>query len=119
MNHLPCSYCHQTSAVHTCGLNRTGSQRYRCQACQRYFTPEPKPAGYAMTVRKQALQLYWEGTSFRAIGRLLSMHHQTVSNWATQAAQALPPSVTDTTPTQTIEVDELYTYVGQKKTTST
>ena len=89
------------------------------RACRRYFTLDPKPHGYTLTLRKHALKLYLEGTRFRAIGRLLGLHHQTVSNWITEAANALPPSVTDATPAEPIEVDELYTFVQQKKTRST
>lgn len=114
-----CPHCGQTEHVIKSGLNHTRSQRFRCQTCQRYFTMERKPLGYAETMRKQALQLYLEGTSFRAIGRLLGLHHQTVSNWMRQAADALPAQVSDTTPTETIELDELFTFVERKKTRST
>ena len=119
MKHPSCPACQQDQYVIKSGLNHTGSQRYRCQQCRRYFTPDPKPEGYDVSVRTQALKLYLEGTSFRAIGRLLGLHHQTVSNWITQAATALPAQVTDSTPTETIELDELYTFVQQKKTGST
>jgi hypothetical protein len=37
----------------------------------------------------------------------------------TQAANALPAQITDATATETLELDELYTYVQQKKTSST
>ena len=113
-----CPHCGQAEHVIRSGLNHTHSQRYRCQVCRRYFTMERKPLGYADGVRKQALQLYLEGTSFRAIGRLLGLHHQTVSNWITQAADALPAQVSDATPAETIELDELYTFVTRKKTKS-
>ena len=119
MKQPTCPSGHADGDVIKSGHNRTGSQRYRCQACQRYFTPEPKPAGYELALRQQALQLYLEGTSLRAIGRLLGLHHQTVSNWVTQAANALPAHVADATPSETIEVDELDTYVRVKKTPST
>ena len=119
MKQPPCPSCKQDHHVIKSGLNRTGSQRYRCQACRHYFTPVPKPEGYDLALRKHALQLYLEGTSFRAIGRLLGVHHQSVSNWVTHAANALPATVTDTTPSETIELDELYTFVQQKKTKST
>jgi hypothetical protein len=46
------------------------------------------------------------------------LHHQTISNWITQAAIALPTQVTDSTPTETIELDERFTSVQQKKTAS-
>lgn len=119
MKNPACPSCHQDQYVIKSGLNHTKSQRYRCQTCRRYFTVDRKPHGYDLVLRKQALQLYLEGTSFRAIGRLLGIHHQSVSNWVTEAAQALPAQVTDQTPTETIELDELYTYVQQKKTKST
>ena len=49
----------------------------------------------------------------RAVGPLLGLHHQSVSNWITEAAQALPAQITDATPTETREVDELYTFVRE------
>jgi transposase-like protein len=119
MKHPACPSCHQDQYVIKSGLNHTGSQRYRCQACRRSFTPDPKPEGYDLSVRTQALQRYLEGPSFRAIGQLLGLHHQTVSNWVTEAAQALPAQITDTTPTETVELDERYTSIQQKKTSST
>lgn len=119
MSNPVCPSCQQDQYVIKSGLNHTKSQRYRCQACRRYFTVERKPHGYDVALRKQALKLYLEGTSFRTIGRLLGVHHQSVSNWITEAANALPAQVTDATPTETIELDELYTYVREKKTAST
>lgn len=119
MSNPICPHCGRDQYVIKSGLNHTKSQRYRCQACHRYFTPEPKPLGYDLALRKQALKLYLEGTSFRAIGRLLGIHHQSVSNWITEAANALPAHGIDATPAETIELDELYTYVREKKTKST
>lgn len=109
-----CPYCHQAQAVIRAGHNRTGSQRYRCHTCARYFTPQPRPLGVVPARRTQALQLYLEGTSLRAIGRLLGVHHQSVANWVAAAAAALPPEVTATPAGDTVEVDELYTFVGKK-----
>lgn len=116
MNTPFCPRCGHASVVSKSGRNHTGAQRYRCADCQRYFTPAPKPEGDGPSVRQHALQLYVEGTSLRAIGRLLGLHHQTVSNWVRQAAAALPASVTDPTPTSTIEAD---TDVERTKTRST
>jgi transposase-like protein len=114
-----CPRCQQDQYVIKSGFNHTGSQRYRCQHCCHYFTPAPKPEGYDLPLRTHALHLYLEGTSFRAIGRLLGLHHQTVSNWVMQAATALPAPMPDQAPTATIDLDKLYTLVQQKKTRST
>ena len=101
------------------GYNRSGSQRLRCQSCALYFTPQRKPMGYDPVLREQALKLYLEGTSLRAIGRLLHVNHQSVANWINAAARQLPSRVADSTPTDTVETDELLTYVGKKSTKST
>tara|TARA_E500000178_G_scaffold346348_1_gene397834 strand:- start:504 stop:665 length:162 start_codon:yes stop_codon:yes gene_type:complete len=35
---------------------------------------------------KQAQKLYFEGLGLRAIGRILGVHHKTISSWLVQAA---------------------------------
>ena len=114
-----CPHCQQPERVIKAGFNPGGSQRYRCRTCQRYFTPQPDPRGYDLALHQQALKLYLEGTSFRAIGRLLGVNHQTAANWINAQAALLPPQVTDPSPAQSIEVDELFTFIGDKKTKST
>lgn len=63
--------------------------------------------------------MYLEGVSLRAIGRQLGVHHQSVANWINAAEAKLPEQVNDTTPTQTVEIDELFTHVGKKTSVST
>lgn len=75
--------------------------------------------GYDDEVREQALQLYLEGASLRSIGRLLHVHHQSVANWINTYAHNLPKQVSDNTPTDTVEIDELFTYIGKKTDVST
>ena len=77
------------------------------------------PKGYDPQLREQALRMYLEGISMRSIGRIVGVHHQSVANWVKQAAEALPEQVIDDTPTQTVEIDELFTYVGKKRDAST
>ena len=60
-----------------------------------------------------------DGLNFRRIARLVGVHHQTVINWV-NAAAARVPEVTPSPPTaETVELDELYTFVAQKKSEST
>ena len=75
--------------------------------------------GYEQERREQALQMYLEGMSLRAIGRTLHVHHQSVANWIAAHETTLPAQVQDTTPTNTVEVDELFTYIGKKTKVST
>ena len=74
----------------------------------------PKPMGYDPAVREQALRLYLEGSSLRSVGRILHVHHQSVANWVKAAEQTLPEQVADQTATGTVEIVELFTFIGKK-----
>ena len=67
-----------------------GVQRYRCQACRQIF--QTLRRGKDPALKQQACQRYLEGMGMRAIGRVLGIHHKTVSRWLVQAAQSLPAS---------------------------
>jgi transposase-like protein len=113
-----CPYCQSRERQVKSGFNRTGSQRLQCQACRRQYTPEPLPLGYNDQTREQAIKLYLEGNGLRRIGRLLSVNHQSVANWVTSAhahlrAREVSPSNPETV--GTLEMDELFTFVGTKK----
>lgn len=70
--------------------------------------------GYSEELRAQAIKMHLEGMSFRAVGRALGINFQSVINWFNQAHDQLPHHVEDTTATQTVEIDELFTFVGKK-----
>lgn len=101
----------QTKSGHT----RTGSQRYRCRECQCVYTPEPKPLGYPEETRRAAVRLYLEGTNFRRIGRILSVNHRSVVNWVNAYHASLPAAEQPVAAPGTLEMDELFTFVGSKK----
>jgi len=86
--------------------------------CGCKYTPEKKPYSYDDEFRKKAVQLYVDGMNLRRIGRLLGVHHQSVANWAKTHAEELPkapvPEKVDNA-----EMDELFTFIGDKKTRST
>lgn len=70
--------------------------------------------GYSEELRGQAIKMHLEGMSFRAVGRALGVNFQSVINWFNQAHDQLPHHVEDTTAAQTVEIDELFTFVGKK-----
>jgi transposase-like protein len=86
--------------------------------CGCKYTPEPKLHGYGDDVRRQALQLYVDGMNLRRIGRQLGLHHRTVSLWV-KASAASAPNAPMPTEVKTAEMDELFTFIGNKKTGST
>jgi transposase-like protein len=104
------------------GMNPSGSQRYVCKACGRHFTPHPHPMGYSAEVRQEAVKMVMDGANFRRTGRHLQVNHQSVANWVTAVAKQLKPGDAprpEMGDADTAEVDELFTFVGSKKTKST
>jgi len=79
------------------------------------------------------LKLYVDGTNFRRIARHLSVNHQTIINWvnhqtvinwvnqaaANLPAPPLPKERQKEAPVETLELDELFTFVSQKKSRPT
>ena len=112
---MKCSYCKSTKKQVKNGLNRSGSQKYRCNECQRVYTPEPKLNGYSQETRLLAIRMYVEGNSYNAIARILMVNPQSVVNWVKAYTANLPNAPTPSRP-RTAELDELYTFVGKKKT---
>ena len=95
-----------------------GRQRYRCQECSYNFSVAF--VGKDPQLRQQALQLYVEGLGFRAIGRLLQVSNVTVLKWVRAAGQQLENRLAESTDEPrtipVVEIDELHTYIGRKKT---
>jgi transposase-like protein len=74
--------------------------------------------GYGDEVRLQAVRLYVDGLNLRRIARHLGVSPQSVANWVkAHAARLPPPPMPDEV--ETIEMDELYTFIGDKKIGST
>ena len=117
---VTCPHCHSQERQVKVGRNRSGSQRYLCRWCSRKYTPERKQQGYPEAMRRQAIQMYVDGMNFRRIGRTLKVTHRTVINWVNAYADSLPDA--PPVPADVIEVgelDELFTFIGSKKTRST
>lgn len=99
------------------GFNHSGSQRNKCGECKRAYTPEAKEHGYPQATRMLALRMYVEGSSQRSIARILKISPQSVSNWINAYVSKLPPAPMPSKP-KVAELDELYTFLKQKKTKS-
>ena len=99
------------------GLNPSGTQRYKCKACKRVYTPEAKRQGYEQEKKEQAVKLYVDGLNLRRIGRILGVNHQSVANWVKAYSKTLPPAP-QPEEVDIIEMDEIFTFVGEKKSKS-
>lgn len=110
---MRCEKCNSKENQVKNGKNPSGSQRWYCKACERVYTPKAS-AMYGEEKHRQAVRMYLEGMSFRAIGRLLEVHHQTVINWIEAHAKQLPDPASDIESVEVIELDELFTFAGKK-----
>ena len=113
-----CPKCERTDRQNRAGKTESGSQRYRCMHCGIKYTPTPKPWAYDEEFRRKAVQMYIDGMNLRRIGRHLGVHHRTVSLWVKDYAEKIgdapvPEEVKEA------EMDELFTFIGDKKTGST
>ena len=82
------------------------------------YTPEPKAWAYDEQTRHKALELYVDGMSLRRIARHLGVHHRTVSLWVKAKVSNLPPAPVPEA-VKVAEMDELFTFIGEKKSRST
>lgn len=111
-----CPSCETKERQIKTGRNRSGTQRILCRRCGKTYTFEPKPRGYAEEVREKAVRMYVEGNNFRRIGRLLDVNHQSVVNWVNAYHAKIKDKTEVPKEAKTIEIDELWTFVGEKKT---
>ncbi|MBX3036050.1 MAG: IS1 family transposase [Anaerolineales bacterium] len=112
---MKCPKCENQSPQHKNGKTKAGSQRLRCYACGYSYTLERKRQGYAKSIRQKAIKMYIDGAGLRRTARQLNIHHQTVANWVKEQAEQLPNApVPDKV--KTAEFDEIFTYIGDKKT---
>jgi len=76
-----------------------------------------RPQGYPASLRKQAAEMYVDGGNLRRIARHLKVHNRTISLWVKGHAEALPAAPMPDE-VKDAEKDELFTFIGDKKTES-
>lgn len=82
---IRCPKC-QSSAYVKDGIIKE-KQRFKCKECFYHYTVLHR--GISNNVRRQAVQLYLAGLSFRSIGKLLQCSHVTVSKWINEYGETL------------------------------
>ena len=90
-------------------------QRYCCKQCKYRYTVAQR--GKHPVLKKLALQLYLEGLGFRSIERVLHVSHVSVLNWVRALGKKIEEYRQEEGTINIIEMDELHTYIGTKKTT--
>jgi transposase-like protein len=111
---MDCPKC--KSAEHCKAGLAKGRQRYKCKLCGYYYTVESKSDVKPPDVRRMALEMYLEGVGFRGIGRILKISFGTVYQWVKKLGEKADLPVRSE-PVSIVELDEMHSYVAQKKTT--
>ena len=109
---MNCPQCTSTDYVKD-GIVKN-KQRYCCKQCKYRYTVTQR--GKPQVVRKLALQLYLEGLGFRSIERVLQVSHVSVLNWVRALGKKIEEYRQGEGTINIIEMDELHTYIGTKKT---
>jgi IS1 family transposase len=86
-----------------------------CVICGRQFIDSYEQQGYSEEIRSECLEMYVNGSGFRAIERVKKVHHTTIINWVKKAGKSLPNSPDYDEIPEITQVDELETFVGKKK----
>lgn len=111
---MNCAKCKSGKSTKNGVLN--GVQRYKCKDCGFNFTVAFKSTAKPEDVKRQALLMYLEGLGFHSIGRILRVSHVSVINWIRKYGKDVD-EIRNEKPVEIMELDELHTYVGHKKTT--
>ena len=92
-----------------------GRQRYLCKDCRYRYTVQHRSGVGDADTKRRALQLYLEGLGFRSIGRILKFSNVSILNWIKAFGMNLQ-EIQNTKPIQVMEMDEMHSYIGSKKT---
>jgi len=110
-----CIKCKSKDCVKKMGKNASGSQRYICKNCGKSFVLKPKKKVYSEKFKKKAMRLYFEGNSSRAVARILKIGIITCLRWIKAYANKIKPKKYKNERVEVMEMDELYTFISEKK----
>ncbi len=111
-----CAQCGSSHQVKN-GTTAQGKQEYHCRSCGAYGTLNPS-VRYPPERKAEILRAYQERSSLRRLERTFGVARQTVAKWLRTEAAALPnsPPVVEASPRDVLELDEVWSFVGSKKT---
>ncbi len=108
---MKCKHCHDEKNQIKAGKTAAGRQKYKCKVCRKVYTPHPKKGaigGYREKIKKQAIKLYLEGNSGRAVGKIWKIGKNMCLYWARKYAKTTVPRETLNVQVDVIEMDDLF-----------
>ena len=113
---MQCPQCH-SQECRKIGLSRHKRQRWQCKQCKRTFGDADLRLVDPLKKAK-ALQMYTEGIAARRIERLEGVSHNSVLNWVREEVQSKALEPVPEQQLGTVEIDEMWSFVGSKKDVS-
>lgn len=110
---MNCPKCHSND-IRKNG-HRRGKQNYQCKDCGRQFIEFYSEVGYSKKIKEDCLTMYVNGSGFRAIERITNVNHNTVIRWVKETGEKISTSNQTYSIPLVAQLDELQTFVGQKK----
>ncbi len=118
-----CPLCQ--GATHRFGKNRNGSQRHRCDSCEKTFTDAgTRPVDRRCLEAKKAelcLRMLLEGNSIRSTERLTDVHRDTIIATMVDAGEKCEAFLARTVravEARDVQADEIWGFVGCKQKTA-
>jgi transposase-like protein len=112
---MNCPQCNSSNTVKSGKIK--DKQRYKCRECgYNYYSVEIKSTAKPKPLKKLALHLYLEGLDFRSIGKILEVSNASVLKWIKEFGQKVEELIPEKQQIEMVEVDDMYSYVGSKKT---
>lgn len=94
---------------------RRGKQSYKCKSCGTQYVASPCSRAYSPQIKQTCIEMYLNGMGIRGISRVTKISHTTILNWIQEAGESLSDEPQDEEIPEITEIDELQTFVGNKK----
>ena len=117
MEKIECPKCEGETHVKA-GFTPSGSQKYKCKSCGKIHNPKPRKNGYGEEKKTEAIRYYYEGNSGRSTGRFFKMSKANATRWLKEKAAKEKNQPDESLPEKcdVEELDEVYHFIGLKKT---
>ena len=88
---MKCKVCNDETNQIKAGKTKAGTQKYKCKICGKYYAPEGKKREYSEELKNQAIKMYMEGNSGRAVCRILGIEKNMCLYWIWKNAKNISP----------------------------
>jgi transposase-like protein len=97
------------------GKSNDGIQRYKCLKTKKIY--QETTTRTPVIIKYLSVFLYFNGLSYRNIGKMFDVSHTSISNWVAKISNEIYNNheLTDLQNVKDIEIDELFTFLIKKK----